>query len=196
MDFFLMPLYHLALQIEKAHTKRVGLYPPKPLAPEDKRVPPYWFMLCQSHPLQIAALQRFFNSLYLYTARACGFCFDVMVPAMRNCVSNGVRTSRCRADFFRLTKSRCGLPSRRAPDRLAALLTAFRLIYRVLPAPGFNRWGRPSPTIAISYLMRTVMAYKRLVLSALRVSLASHTSASLFRIRHMVRTVSRRMAVA
>ena len=46
---------------------------------------------------------------------------------MRNCVSNGVRTSRCRADFFRLSKSRCGLPSRRAPDRLAALLTAFRL---------------------------------------------------------------------
>ena len=45
---------------------------------------------------------------------------------MRNYVSNGVRTSRCRADFFRLTKSRCGLPSRRAPDRLAALLTAFR----------------------------------------------------------------------
>lgn len=49
------------------------------------------------------------------------------VSAMRNCVSNGVRTSRCRADFFRLSKSRCDLPSRRAPDRLAALLTAFRL---------------------------------------------------------------------
>lgn len=63
---------------------------------------------------------------------------------MRNCVSNGVRTSRCRADFFRLSKSRCGLPSRRAPDRLAALLTAFRLIYRVLPTPGFHRWERPS----------------------------------------------------
>ena len=66
------------------------------------------------------------------------------VPAMRNCVSNGVRTSRCRADFFRLSKFRCGLPSRRAPYRLAALLTAFRLIYRVLPTPGFHRWERPS----------------------------------------------------
>ena len=66
------------------------------------------------------------------------------VSAMRNCVSNGVRTSRCRADIPRLSKSRCGLPPRRAPDRLAALLTAFRFIYRVLPAPGFHRWERPN----------------------------------------------------
>ena len=35
------------------------------------------------------------------------------------------------AYFLRFTKSRWGMPARRAPDRLAALLTAFRLIYRV-----------------------------------------------------------------
>nr|DAV58907.1 MAG TPA: hypothetical protein [Caudoviricetes sp.] len=34
------------------------------------------------------------------------------------------------------------------------------------------------------------------MLSALQVSLASHASISLFRTRHMLRTVSRRMAVA
>lgn len=68
------------------------------------------------------------------------------VSAMRNCISNRVRTSRCRADFFRLSKSRCGLPPRRAPDRLAALLTAFRLVYRVLPAPDFHRRERPQST--------------------------------------------------
>ena len=76
------------------------------------------------------------------------------VSAMRNCVSNGVRTSRCRADFFRLSKSRCGLLSRRAPDRLAALLTAFRLsiafcLRRAFTGgsdPAFSRAG-PSPTL-------------------------------------------------
>ena len=31
----------------------MSLIPPKPLAPEEKRVPPYRFMLCRSHPLQI-----------------------------------------------------------------------------------------------------------------------------------------------
>ena len=38
------------------------------------------------------------------------------------------------------SRSPVGLPRRRrrAPDRLAALLTAFRLIYRVLPASGFH----------------------------------------------------------
>ena len=30
---------------------------------------------------------------------------------------------------------------RRAPDRLAALLTAFRLIYRVLPPSDFHGWS-------------------------------------------------------
>nr|DAN70835.1 MAG TPA: hypothetical protein [Caudoviricetes sp.] len=38
------------------------------------------------------------------------------------------------------------MPARRAPDRLAALLTAFRLVYRVLPAPDFHRRERPQST--------------------------------------------------
>nr|DAH15523.1 MAG TPA: hypothetical protein [Caudoviricetes sp.] len=115
-------------------------------------------MLCRSHPLQIASPQRFLISSICIPRRksqrgiqpvlypACWFAVSALicrVPAMRNCVSNGVRTSRCRADFFRLTKSRCGLPSRRAPDRLAALLTAFRLSI-AFPTPGFHRWERPS----------------------------------------------------
>lgn len=50
------------------------------------------------------------------------------------------------AYFPRLTKSRWGMPARRAPDRLAALLTAFRLVYRVLPAPDFHRRERPQST--------------------------------------------------
>lgn len=43
--------------------------------------------------------------------------------------------------IFRLSKSRWAAPPRRAPNRLAALLTAFRLIYRVLPAPDFHGWS-------------------------------------------------------
>ena len=70
------------------------------------------------------------------------------VSAMRNCVSNGFRTSRCRADFFRLSKSRCDLPSRRAPDRLAALLTAFRLSIAFCLRRAFT--GGSDPTIAVS----------------------------------------------
>lgn len=50
------------------------------------------------------------------------------------------------AYFLRFTKSRWGMPARRAPDRLAALLTAFRLVYRVLPAPDFHRRERPQST--------------------------------------------------
>lgn len=50
------------------------------------------------------------------------------------------------AYFPRLTKSRWGMPARRTPDRLAALLTAFRLVYRVLPAPDFHRRERPQST--------------------------------------------------
>lgn len=70
------------------------------------------------------------------------------VPAMRNCVSNRVRTSRCRADIPRLSKSRCGLPPRRAPDRLAALLTAFRLSIAFCLRRAFT--GGSDPTIAVS----------------------------------------------
>lgn len=70
------------------------------------------------------------------------------VSAMRNCVSNGVRTSRCRADIPRLLKSHCGLPPRRAPDRLAALLTAFRLSIAFCLRRAFT--GGSDPTIAVS----------------------------------------------
>ena len=127
--------------------------PKTPLRRRRSAFPPYRFMLCRSHPLRVANPQRF-HTVRIY--RACcphaflisfictppglaasggiytrapirGSALMCKVSAMRNCVSNGVRTSRCRADFFGLSKSRCGLPSRRAPDRLAALLTAFRL---------------------------------------------------------------------
>ena len=54
------------------------------------------------------------------------------------------------AYFPRLTKSRWGMPARRAPDRLAALLTASRLVYRVVPAPDFHRRERPHVIIGIS----------------------------------------------
>lgn len=99
-------------------------------------------MLCRPHPLRGATPQRFLiSSIYIPRRKSqrgiqpvlypvCWFTVSALMlwfPAMRNCVSNVVRTSRCRADFFRLSKSRCDLPSRRAPDRLAALLTAFRL---------------------------------------------------------------------
>ena len=116
-------------------------------------------MLCRSHPLRGANPQRVvISSIYiprrksqrgiqqvLYTV--CWFTVSALmlwVSAMRNCVSNGVRTSRCRADFFRLSKSRCGLPSRRAPNRIARFAYSVQVIYRVLPAPGFHRWERPS----------------------------------------------------
>ena len=122
----------------------MSLIPPKtPSRRRKSAFPPYRFMLCRSHPLRGAIPQRSSAAL-VFRALTRGLCFDKWFPAMRNCVSNGVRTSRCRADFLRLSKSRCGLPSRRAPDRLAALLAAFRLIYRVLPAPGFHRWDRPN----------------------------------------------------
>lgn len=138
----------------------VGLYPPQtPSRRRKSAFPPYRSLLCRSHPLRGSKPQRFLiSSIYIPRRKSqrgiqpvlypvCWFTVSALmswVPAMRNCVSNGVRTSRCRADFFRLSKSRCGLPSRRAPDRLAALLTAFRLIYRILPTPGFHRWERPS----------------------------------------------------
>lgn len=41
---------------------------------------------------------------------------------------------------FSGSRSPVGLQPRRAPDRLAALLTAFRLVYRVLPPSGFHGW--------------------------------------------------------
>lgn len=48
------------------------------------------------------------------------------------------------------------MPDRRAPDRLAALLSAFRLIYRILPTSDFHGWARPN--------LRPYLFYPRRVL--------------------------------
>lgn len=125
-------------------------------------------MLCRSHPLRGANPQR--NSAALvFRALTRGSALMLWVSAMRNCVSNGVRTSRCRADFFRLSKSRCGLPSRRAPDRLAALLTAFRLSIAFCLRRAFTGGSDPAFTAAgiepapcqMAALFRCCAAYKR-----------------------------------
>nr|DAN35222.1 MAG TPA: hypothetical protein [Caudoviricetes sp.] len=100
--------------------------PKPPLRRRKSAFPPCRCMLCRPHPLRGANPQRN-PALFISRPLVAVSALILWVPAMRNCVSNGVRTSRCRADFFRLSKSRCGLPSRRAPNRLAALLTAFRL---------------------------------------------------------------------
>lgn len=63
--------------------------------------------------------------------------------------------------FPRLTKSRWGMPARRAPDRLAALLTAFRLVYRVLPAPDFHR-RVVTPLVCNELLIAVLLTPKRL----------------------------------
>ena len=73
---------------------------------------------------------------------------------MRNCVSNGVRTSRCRT-VFSLSPSkrpRTSPLSKSVCNRVCALSyravhrrsSGVSVIYRVLPAPGFHRWERPS----------------------------------------------------
>ena len=72
------------------------------------------------------------------------------------------------AYFPRLTKSRWGMPARRAPDRLAALLTAFRLVYRVLPAPDFHRREHPNlPAHGQFLFYRRVRAVTRIIGSIL-----------------------------
>ena len=48
------------------------------------------------------------------------------------------------------------MPDRRAPDRLAALLTAFRLIYRVLPASDFYGWERPNLRLSLVLVRRAL----------------------------------------
>lgn len=134
--------------------------PKTPLRRRKSAFPPYRFMLCRSHPLRVAIPQRFLipcictppglaASGGIYTrAPIRGSALMCKVSAMRNCVSNGVRTSRCRADFFRLSKSRCDLPSRRAPDRLSALLTAFRLSIAFCLRLAFT--GGSDPACALS----------------------------------------------
>lgn len=141
----------------------MSLIPPKPLCAGGKRVPALPVSAVPTSPvagsksatLQAASRASHVMVRLLFSSAAfipaCGFAVSALmlwVSAMRNCVSNGVRTSRCRADFFRLSKSRCDLPSRRAPDRLAALLTAFRLSIAFCLRRAFT--GGSDPACALS----------------------------------------------
>lgn len=110
-------------------------------------------MLCRSHPLRVANPQRS-SAVLVSRALTRGLCFDKWFPAMRNCVSNGVRTSRCRT-VFSLSPSkrpRTSPLSKSVCNRVCALSyravhrrsSGVSVIYRILPAPGFHRWERPS----------------------------------------------------
>lgn len=136
------------LTIQKAHTICVGLYPPKHLCAGGKaRSRPTG--LCYAGLTRCGEQVRNVVQQHLYSARLPAVSALILwVSAMRNCVSNGVRTSRCRADIPRLSKSRRGLPPRRAPDRLAALLTAFRLSIAFCLRLAFT--GGSDPACALS----------------------------------------------
>ena len=128
--------------------------------------PPYRFMLCRSHPLRGANPQRFLipcictppglaASGGIYTrAPIRGSALMCKVPAMRNCVSNGVRTSRCRTVFSMSPskRPRTSPLSKSVCNRVCALSlwAVHRCCFRCVrlsiafPAPGFHRWERPS----------------------------------------------------
>ena len=81
----------------------MSLIPPKPLCAGGKRVPPYRFLLCRSHPLRGANPQRFLIPCIVRTGLAgCLFVYRavprfsaVFIPAPLSAVEVCFRTSLC-----------------------------------------------------------------------------------------------------
>lgn len=125
--------------------------PQNPFAPEESAFPPCRCMLRRPHPLRVAIPQRFFDSLYcphraggrhLYTAQSCGVRRH-LYPRPYPRLKFGFAL-HCAGKSFQALE--VPLRSAIAPRSGSACRFAYsvQVIYRVLPAPGFHRWERPS----------------------------------------------------